>query len=75
LLPRSQQQSYTLVANVGVNVEDIAERNADYVGLIPTWRAFLADNFAKLEDSLQHVSVRFATTQIGQGARFWSKKR
>lgn len=60
LSSRPQQQSYAFVTNVSVDVEDIAERDADYIRLIPAWCAFLANNFAQLEDLLQYMGIRFA---------------
>lgn len=73
LFSRPQQQSYALVADISVDIKDIAERDGDHVRLIAARCALLANNFTKLQNFLQYMGVRFATAKIRQRARFRSE--
>lgn len=55
LLAGAQQEADELVVYVDVDVEEVAERDAEDLGLVLAGRAVLVDNVAQLEDLLHYV--------------------
>ena len=72
LLPGSEQQAHAFVVDMGVNVEEIAERDRDDLRMVPARCSLLVDDFAKLHHLFENVRRGFATANVRQRASYWS---
>lgn len=71
LFSGSQKETDAFVADVCVNVEEIAESDAGDIGLIATWRTILINYIAQLQNFSKNVRVSLATAYVGKRSRGW----
>lgn len=73
LFAGTQKKTDEFVVDVHVDVEEVAEGDAQDVGLIATGSSVLGDHVAQLEDLLVYVYGSLATPNVRKGSGSWSE--